>query len=95
MSSAERWNNILKLGADLLKKSGAREVYVFGSVATGRVTEDSDVDLAVSGLPPEIFFTTMARLVDLFDRPVDLIDLDLPSPFTTYLRDKGLLRRVD
>jgi predicted nucleotidyltransferase len=86
--------DLLKQGAALLKAAGAREVYVFGSVAAGRAHEGSDIDLAVAGLPPETFFATMARLADLLDRTVDLVDLDEVSPFTTYLRSKGLLRRV-
>lgn len=87
-------NELLTRGAALLKSAGAREVYVFGSMATGRAREGSDVDLAVSGLPPESFFATLARLGDLFERPVDLVDLDRASPFTTYLKAKGVLRRV-
>jgi predicted nucleotidyltransferase len=95
MGHSELWDRQLHQGADLLRRSGAQEVYVFGSVARGTMTEDSDVDLAVSGLPPETFFPAMARLGDLFDRPVDLVDLDVPSPFTAYLKMKGLLRRVE
>jgi predicted nucleotidyltransferase len=87
-------NELLTRGAALLKLAGAREVYIFGSVATGRAREGSDVDLAVSGLPPESFFATLARLGDLFERPVDLVDLDRTSPFTNYLKAKGVLRRV-
>lgn len=87
-------NDLLTRGAALLKSAGAREVYVFGSVARGRAHEGSDVDLAVSGLPPASFFQTLARLGDLFDRPVDLVDLDQTDPFTTHLKEKGLLRRV-
>lgn len=87
-------NDLLTRGAALLKSAGAREVYVFGSVARGRAHEGSDVDLAVSGLPPATFFQTLAHLGDLFDRPVDLVDLDRTDPFTTYLKEKGLLRRV-
>lgn len=90
----EQVKDFLEQGAALLKAAGAREVYVFGSVAEGRARESSDVDLAVSGLPPAIFFATMARLADLFDRVVDLVDLDDVSPFTTHLRSKGLLQRV-
>jgi predicted nucleotidyltransferase len=54
--------DILEQGAALLKAAGAREVYVFGSVTEGRAREGSDIDLAVAGLPPAIFFATMARL---------------------------------
>jgi uncharacterized protein len=86
--------DLLQRGAALLRDAGAREVYVFGSVATGKAQENSDVDLAVTGLPPESFFAAMARLEDLFDRGVDLVDLDDTTPFTAYLRQKGLLRRV-
>jgi predicted nucleotidyltransferase len=90
----ERVENLLQRGAALLRAAGAREVYVFGSVATGRTHEGSDVDLAISGLPPENFFATMARLEDLFEGNVDLVDLDDATPFTAYLKTKGLLRRV-
>lgn len=90
----ERIRNLLRQGAELLRDAGAREVYVFGSMAAGKARENSDVDLAVTGLPPERFFTAMARLEDLFDRGVDLVDLDDATPFTDYLRQKGLLRRV-
>lgn len=89
-----RMKSLLEQGAALLKDAGAREVYVFGSVAAGRAGEGSDVDLAVAGLPPERFFPVMARLADLFDRTVDLVDLDDSTPFITYLRRKGLLQSV-
>lgn len=42
--------------AEILKAAGAREVYVFGSAATGSMHECSDVDFAVVGLPLEKFY---------------------------------------
>jgi len=90
----DRMKDLLERGAALLTAAGAQEVYIFGSVASGRAHEGSDVDLAVAGLPPECFFSTMARLENLFDRSVDLVDLDDATPFTEYLRRKGMLRRV-
>lgn len=86
---------LLRQGAEILRSAGAREVYVFGSAATGRMHEHSDVDLAVSGLPPKVYFKTLARLAQLFERSVDLVLLEDNTPFTRYLRNKqGLLRRV-
>lgn len=90
----ERIRDLVQRGAALLRDAGAREVYLFGSMATGKARENSDVDLAVTGLPPENFFAAMARLEDLFDKEVDLVDLGDTTPFTAYLRQKGLLRRV-
>jgi predicted nucleotidyltransferase len=87
-------DDLVARGAALLTSVGAREVYVFGSVASGKFREGSDIDLAVSGLPPASFFGALARLTDLLDRPVDLVDLDDASPFTAYLREKGQLLRV-
>ncbi len=77
-----------------LKAAGARDVYVFGSAAEGRMTEDSDIDLAVSGLPPAVFFKAMSIAHEILDRSLDLIDLDEDSPFTRYLKEEGELRRV-
>ncbi|HUU12792.1 MAG TPA: nucleotidyltransferase domain-containing protein [Terriglobia bacterium] len=77
-----------------LRAAGAEEVYVFGSAAKGVTDECSDVDLAVSGLPPGVFFRAMAAASDALGLPLDLVDLDDDTPFTRYLRSEGELRRV-
>ena len=80
--------------AAVLKSLGAREVYVFGSAATGTLREGSDVDFAVVGLPPRVFFQAMSQAADALGRELDLIDLDEDNPFTRYLREEGELQRV-
>lgn len=85
---------LIEKAAAALKAAGAREVYVFGSTAKGTLREDSDVDLAVSGLPPEVFFRAMAQASRALGRPIDLVDLDEDNPFTNYLKAKGRLVRV-
>jgi len=77
-----------------LKAAGAREVYLFGSAAYGKVREGSDVDLAVVGLPGRVFFKAMADAHDALGRQLDLIDLDDDSDFVRYLREHGELVRV-
>lgn len=84
----------IALAAEALKKAGAREVYLFGSAATDLLREDSDVDLAVSGLPPRQFFRAMGQASRILHRPVDLVDLDETNPFTEYLKKEGELLRV-
>jgi predicted nucleotidyltransferase len=85
---------LIDRAAAVLKEAGAREVYVFGSVASGKMREDSDIDIAVSGLPPEKFFQAMGDAADALQRPLDLVDIDEVNPFTRYLREEGELRRV-
>lgn len=77
-----------------LKAAGAREFYVFGSAARGTGDAASDIDLAVSGLPPSVFYRMGARVTDLIGRSVDLIDLDINTPFTRHLRAGHELVRV-
>ena len=47
--------------AAALKAAGAREVYVFGSASKGTLRPNADVDMAVSGLPPEVFSARWRR----------------------------------
>jgi len=84
----------IERAATALKAAGAREVYLFGSTATGRLRKGSDVDMAVSGLPPERFFEALGEAADVLDVPLDLVDLDERNPFTEYLRQHGRLVRV-
>src|SRR5579884_4126528 len=69
-------DNLIKRVAAELKTVGAAEVYLFGSCARGNPETASDLDLAVTGLPPRIFYRVGARISDLAGRSVDLIDLD-------------------
>lgn len=86
---------LLKRSGEILRAAGAREVFVFGSAAKGKMHADSDVDLAVTGLPPRKYIPAKVEVGNLFGRSVDLVDLDLESPFTSYLKQKdGLLLRV-
>lgn len=80
--------------AGVLKAHGAREVYVFGSFFAGDIRPDSDIDLAVRGLPPGSFFSAAGAATSKVGRIVDLIDLDSAIPFAEYLRGSGELRRV-
>jgi uncharacterized protein len=80
--------------ATALKAAGAKEVYVFGSASKGQMRPDSDIDLAVSGLPPEVFFRAMGIASRALGRQVDLVDLDEDNPFTEYLKHHQELVRV-
>ena len=64
-------NTLIERAATELKVAGAREVYVFGS-ATKNAGAAADLDLAVSGLPPSVFYRVGARLSDLLGRSVEM-----------------------
>jgi len=55
---------------------------------------DSDVDLAVSGLPTKVYFKAVSQASDILGRPVDLVDLDDVTPRVRYLRESGQLIHV-
>jgi uncharacterized protein len=84
----------IEAAAGALKAAGAREVYLFGSAARGVMREDSDIDLAVTGLPPERFFRAMGQAADILQQELDLVDLDEANAFTRYLQEEGELTRV-
>jgi predicted nucleotidyltransferase len=84
----------IEKAAAIFKDFGAREVYLFGSSASGAAGSGSDVDMAVSGLPPQFFFRAMSRACDILRRPLDLVDLDEDTLFSHYLKEKGELLRV-
>lgn len=75
--------------ASLLRRHGAIDVLLFGSLAWGGFRSDSDVDVAVSGLDYVTSLDAMAAAGRLLDRPVEVFRLeDLPESFRErILRD--------
>lgn len=88
------FRRVIERAAGALKDFGAREVYLFGSAARGLSRPHGDVDIAVAGLPPRVFFRAMTKASDALKCPIDLIDLDDDTPFSRLLREKGDLIRV-
>ncbi len=79
----------IEQAARTLLEEGAQEVFVFGSASIGLERPDSDIDLAVRGLPPERFYGAIGSVMERISRPFDLIDLDEPSEFTGTSRGKA------
>jgi len=81
--------------ANLLRSMGATQAFIFGSAAKGGLRSGSDVDMAVTGLPSQVYFSAISKASDLLGRPVDLVDLDEPTPLVYYLLGSGELVRVE
>ena len=60
----------------LTDEFGAERVWMFGSLAWGRVHERSDLDLAVEGLAPERFSAALSRVSGIAGEQVDLVPLE-------------------
>ena len=84
----------ISAAAKILMSDGCREVYVFGSIADGSFTADSDIDLATVGLPKARFFAAYGRILSTLHRHVDLVGLDYGTDFANRLRQVGTLSRV-
>ena len=69
-----------KAASMLVTHYQARRVVLFGSLANGTHDEQSDVDLAVEGLPSAVYFHALADLMDLFAGPVDLVRIEEAMP---------------
>ena len=91
----EKFRDDLDKAIAVLREHGAREVYIFGSMAE-RIgeTEPNDIDLAVSGLAPRRFLHAYGILLGELDHPFDLIDLDSDNRFSRRLVERGNLERV-
>lgn len=66
----------LTLVAADLKERGATNVWLFGSLAEGRPTLESDVDIAVEGLPADRCFDALTTASELLGTRVDLVSLE-------------------
>jgi predicted nucleotidyltransferase len=84
----------ISAASEILLREGCTEIYIFGSIAQGSFTNESDIDIAAVGLPKNRFFVAYGLLLSQIHRPVDLVALDYDSDFGRILIERGLLRRV-
>jgi predicted nucleotidyltransferase len=71
------------------KKYSISSIYLFGS-SVDRNSEYNDIDLAVKGIKPEVFFKFYGELLRSLSKPVDLVDLSRKSLFNRIIEEKGV-----
>ena len=98
----EKLNNLpisyqedIKKATQILKENGAKEVFIFGSIANGKFNENSDIDIAVKGLNETDFYKVASILMFELENEFDLIDLDdKENRFSQMLLSVGGLVKV-
>jgi len=71
------------------EKYKVSSIYLFGS-SLDRNSEYNDIDLAVKGIKPEVFFKFYGELLRSLSKPVDLVDLSKKSLFNQIIEEKGV-----
>jgi predicted nucleotidyltransferase len=84
-----KYKNDIEKATNLLKNEGCKTVYLFGSMVTGRIHQNSDIDIGVRGLPAEKFFKVYSKLYMNLDNRVDLVDFDFDNQLYSLLERIG------
>ncbi len=82
---AEKDKNIILQYA---KKYNVAAVFLFGS-SLEKDGESNDIDIAVKGIEPRLFFKFYAELFKRLSKPVDLIDLSKKTLFGSLVEETG------
>lgn len=90
----ETCQKTVRRAVEILKGVGCTDIFLFGSLATGNIRGESDIDLAIRGCPKEKFFHLLGRLLLDLDYPVDLVNLDRQDAFAHYLEKEGGLLQI-
>jgi predicted nucleotidyltransferase len=84
-----KYQEDIEKATNLLKNEGCKSIYLFGSLITGKIHENSDIDIGISGLPPKNFFSVYAKLDRNLSNKIDLVDFDLNKEFYELLDSLG------
>lgn len=82
-----------RLSQQLVKNFGVEAIYLFGSLAWGDIfTPETDIDLAVAGLPAARYLEALSFLERISDFPIDLVDLNnVSEEFSRRIVTEGKL----
>lgn len=71
------------------KEYKVQAVYLFGS-SLDNTDKANDIDLAVLGIPPKLFFKFYGKLLRYLSKPVDLVDLSQETLFNQLVKEKAV-----
>jgi len=84
-----KYQKDIETATNLLKNEGCQSIFLFGSLVTGKIHQNSDIDIGIKGLPPEKFFRVYAKLDKNLLNEVDLVDFDENNKLYNLLNSLG------
>jgi len=84
-----KYQKDIETATKFLKNEGCQSVFLFGSMVTGKIHQNSDIDIGIKGLPPGNFFRVYAQLDSNISNEVDLVDFDANYKFYDLLSSIG------
>jgi len=90
----EKYQEDIKKAVILLKNEGCKAVYLFGSMVTGKIHQDSDIDIGITGLPAKKYFRVYALLDKKLSNRIDLVDFDLYKDLYNLLYSLGEIAEI-
>jgi len=84
-----KYQKDIDIATNFLKNEGCQSIYLFGSLVTGKIHQNSDIDIGIKGLPPEKFIRVYAKLDKNLSNTVDLVDFDENDKFYNLLNSLG------
>jgi predicted nucleotidyltransferase len=81
--------DVREKAAPVLRRFGAREAVVFGSLAAGTARVDSDIDLVVLGTEPSAYWDMRRELEAALGRALDLFTEADDSRFVAKAQARG------
>jgi len=84
-----KYREDIDIATHFLKNEGCQSIYLFGSLVTGKIHQNSDIDIGIKGLPPEKFIRVYAKLGNNLSNNVDLVDFDENDKFYNLLNSLG------
>jgi len=88
------YQNDIQKATYLLKNEGCKDIFLFGSLVTGKYHQNSDIDIGITGLNPKKFFKVYASLDRELSNKVDLVDFDLRDDFYSLLNSLGEVVKI-
>ena len=90
----ERFQNDIDIAVKILKQEGCESIYLFGSLVTGNIHENSDIDIGIKGLPKGKFFKTLGRVSSSTENEVDIVNFDFSKDFFSLLTRIGEVIKI-
>ena len=85
----QKYRKDIEFVTNLLKNEGCKSIYLFASLVTGKISDDSDIDIGIKGFPKGIYFEICAKAYFAIDNGIDIVDFDNNEDLYSLLNRLG------